>query len=149
MFCSVHIWIKRLFTSLALLLRLSFLGTISDINTLLSWDFILTSCSLRTQVISPAMQNNMVLIKISAGFTRSCMHLTFAELNGRTLKWYLWLSFLVNKKPFNFFTMLSPSMNTVSSEFCDGNGEVTLSLLLVLFLLLLFFQYYYYYHYCY
>ena len=73
----------------------------------------------------------------TVGFTWSCMHLTFAELNGRTLTRHLCLSFLVNKKPFNFFTMLSPSMNTVSFEFCDGDGEVTLSSLIVLFLLVL------------
>ena len=45
--------------------------------------------------------------------------------------------FLVSKKPFNFFNMLSPSMNTVSFDICDGDGEMTLSLLMVLFLLLL------------
>ena len=45
--------------------------------------------------------------------------------------------FLVSKKRFNFITMLSPSMNAVSFDICDGDGEMTLSLLMVLFLLLL------------
>ena len=64
------------------------------------------------------------------------MHLTFAQLNGRTLTRHLCFSFPVNKKRFNFLTMLSPSMNTISFDFCDADGEVTLLLLLLLLLLL-------------
>ena len=64
------------------------------------------------------------------------MHLTLAELNGRTLTRHLWLGFRVSKKPFNFFTMLSASMKTVSFE----AGLFTL--LSVLLLLLLLFSFY-------
>ena len=39
MFSSAHIRTKRQFTSLVLLLRLSFLGTIRDIDILLPLDF--------------------------------------------------------------------------------------------------------------
>ena len=78
------------------------------------------------------------------------MHLTLAELNGRTLTRHLWFSFRVSKKPFNFFTILSPSMKTVSFEIGDDGVLLTLlsllllllllfSLLLLLLLLLLFF----------
>ena len=74
------------------------------------------------------------------GLTCSCMHLNFEELNDSSFTRHWWLSFLVNKKPFNFFNMLSPSMNPFSLELCDDDGEVTLSLLLELFLLLLLFS---------
>ena len=50
----------------------------------------------------------------TVGFTWSCMHPNFAELNCHTLTRHLWVSFLVDKKPFNFFTMLSWS----SYSFC-------------------------------
>ena len=66
------------------------------------------------------------------------MHLTLVELNGRTLTRRLWFSFCVSKKPFNFFTILSPSMKTVSFEF--GDDEVLLTLLSELLLLLLLFS---------
>ena len=83
-------------------------------------------------------KNNMVWNKSrTVSFKWSCMHLTFSELNGRTLTRHLWLSFLLNENPFNFFTIQFPSMNTVSLEFCDGGGKVTLSLLVALSLLLL------------
>ena len=72
----------------------------------------------------------------TVGFTWSCMHLTLAELNGRTLTRHLWFSFRVSKKPFNFFTMLSPSMKTVSFEVGDDGVLLTLLSLLLLFLLL-------------
>ena len=149
MFRSAHIWTKQQFTSLALLLRLSFLGTIRDTNILLSLDFNDSASSIidlaiwlavRSEFRSLVPQWRIIWSGLTSrivGFTWSCMHLTFAELNGRTLTRHLCLSFLVNKKPFNFFTMLSPSMNTVSFEICDGDGEMTLSLLMALFLLLL------------
>ena len=61
------------------------------------------------------------------------MHLTLAELNGRTLTRHLWFSFRVSKKLFNFFTMLFPSMKIVSVD--DGDDGVLLTLFLVLLLL--------------
>ena len=63
------------------------------------------------------------------------MHFTLTELNGRTLARHLRFSFRVSKIPFNFFTMLSPSMKRVS--FQDGNDGALLTLLLLLLLLLL------------
>ena len=57
----------------------------------------------------------------TVGFTWSCMHLTLAELNGRTLTRRLWFSFRVS-----FFTMLSPSMKTVSFEVSDNKVLSTL-----------------------
>ena len=74
----------------------------------------------------------------TVGFTWSCMLLTLAELNGRTLTRHLWFSFRVSKKPFNFFIMLSPSMKTVSFEV--GDDGVLLNLLSLLLLLLLMFS---------
>ena len=141
--------LKRLFTSSALLLRLSNLVTIRHIDILLSLDFnesanyivdLVIWLTVRSKFRSLVPQWRIIwsgLKSRTVGFTWSCMHLTFAELNGRTLTRHLCLSFLVNEKPFNFFTMLSPSMNTVSFQFWDGHGEVTLFLLIVLFLLVL------------
>ena len=64
------------------------------------------------------------------------MHLTLAELNGQTLTRHLWFSFRVSKKPFNFYTMLSPSMKTVSFEVGDDQVLLTFLSQLLLFLLL-------------
>ena len=74
----------------------------------------------------------------TAGFAWSCMHLTLAELNGRTLTRHLWFSFRISKKSFNSLNMLSPSMKTVSFEV--GDNVVLLTLLSVLLLLLLLFS---------
>ena len=132
MFHSAHIWTKRQLTSLALLLRLSFLGTIRDTDILLSLDFNESASSIIDLAIWLAVHSEFRslvpqwritwsgLTSRIVGFTWSCMHLTFPELNGRTLTRHLCLS----------FTMLSPSMNT-------GDGEMTLSSLIVLLLLLL------------
>ena len=110
MFRSAHTWTKRQFTSLALLLRLSFLGTIRDIDILLSLDFNESASSIidlpmwlavRSEFRSLVPQWRIIwygLKSRTVGFTWSCMYLTFAELNGRTLTRYLCLSFLVNKK---------------------------------------------------
>ena len=40
------------------------------------------------------------------------------------------MSFLVNKKPLNFFSTLSPSINKVSLEFCHdgGQGDIFISI---------------------
>ena len=141
MFRSAHIWIKRLFISLVLLLNLSFLCTIRDIDILLSWDFNVIASSVMDLAVWLAVLSKLRslvtqceiiwsgLKSRTLGLTWWCMHLTFAELNGRTLTRHLWLSFLVNKKQINF-------LKTVSLEFCDGGGNV-ISLLVVLFLLLL------------
>ena len=140
MFRSVHRWTKRQFTTLALLLRLSFLGTKRDTDILLSLDFNGSASSVIDLAIWLPVHSELRSLFLQwritwswltsriVSFTWSCMHLTFAELNGRTLTRHLCLSFLVNKKPFNFFTMPSPSMNTVSFEICNGDGEMTLIL---------------------
>ena len=73
-----------------------------------------------------------------AGFALSCKRLNLAELNDLTLARHVWFSFRVNKKPFNFFTMLPPSMKTVS--FGDGDDGVLLSLSSLLLLMLLLFS---------
>ena len=145
MFRSAHIWSKRLFTSLALLLRLSFLDVIKDIDIWLSFfngSGNLASCSLVLQwrIIWSRIKSRTV------GFTWSCMNLTFDKLKGRTLARHLRLSFLVNKKPFNFFTMLCLRMNTVSCEFFDRDGEVTLSFYKYCFYCYHCFHYYYWYY---
>ena len=79
------------------------------------------------------------------GFAWSSMQLILAELNSRAITRHLWYRFRVIKKPFNFLTMLSPTMNAVSFEL-DG---VPLTVLSVLFSLMLLFSllllYYYYY----
>ena len=147
MFRSAHIWTKWQFTSLALLLRLSFLGTIRDTNILLSLDFNDSASSiidlaiwLAVQIISPTMKDSMVPINILYSRLHMAMHASHFKWSylDKAFMFESYQSlFLVSKKPFNFFTMLSPSMNTVSFEICDGDGEMTLSLLMVLFLLLL------------
>ena len=173
MFRWEHILIKRLFTSLALLFNLLLLGVSSSKTEIL---FLSDFGESAGSMISPPMLLDIlsefeslapqcnINIKWSrsksrtAGFAWSCMHLILAELNGRTWTRHLWFSFHVTKKPFNFFTILSPSMKTVSFEVGDDGELLTLlSLLLLLLLLfsllllllLLFYCYYYYCHYHY
>ena len=145
---SAHLWTKWQFPSLALLLSLSFLGTIRDIDILLSLDFNESASSIMDLAIwlavRPEFRSLVPQWRIiwsglkprTVGFTYSCMHLTFAVLNGRTLTRHLCLSFLVNK---NHLISLPCYLLvwTVSFEFSDVDGEVTLALLTVLFLLLL------------
>ena len=157
MFRSEHIFINRLFTSLVLLLTLSLCGVDSEIEILFFSDF---SASARS-IISPVTWLNNLLgfkslvpqynvlwsgLKLqTVGFAWSCMHLTLTELNGHLTR-HLWFSFRVSKKPFNFFTMLSPSMDTVSFEV--GDDWAPLTLLSVLFFCCCF-RYYYCHYYCY
>ena len=150
MFRWEHILIKRLFTSLALLLNLSLLGLSSEIEILFFSDFSESARSIISLAIwldvlsefkSLVPQCNIMWSgskSRTVGFTWLCMHLTLAELNSRTLTRHLWFSFRVRKKPFNFLTMLSPSMKTVSFEV--GDDGVLLTLLSLLLLLLLYFS---------
>ena len=106
MFPSVHIWTKQQFTSLALLLRLSFLGTIRDIDIFLSLDFNESASSIIDLAIWLAIRSEFRLLvpqwriiwsgikSRTVGFTWSWMHLTFAELNGSTLTRHLVWVFL-------------------------------------------------------
>ena len=122
MFRWEHILIKQLFISLALLFNLSLLGVISEIEISFLSDFSESARSIISLAIwldvlsefkSFVPQCNIMwsgLNSQTVGFACSCMHLTLAELNGRTLTRHLWFSFRVSKKPFNFFTMLPPSM---------------------------------------
>ena len=139
MFRWEHILIKRLFSSLALLFNLSLLGVSSETEILFLSEFSeiarsIISLAIWLDVLSEfkslVPQCNIMWSgskSRTVGFTSSCMHLTLAELNGRTLTRHLWFSFRVSKKPFNFFTMLSPSMKTVSFEV--GDDEVLLTFL--------------------
>ena len=139
MFRWEYILIKQLFTSLALLFNLSLLGVSSEIEILFLSDFSEIARSIISLAIwlgvlsefgSLVPQCNIMWSgskSRTVGFTWSCMDLTLAELNGRTLTRHLWFSFRVTKKLFNFFTMLSPSMKTV--HFDVGDDEVPLTVL--------------------
>ena len=137
-----HILITRLFISLALLFNLLLLGVSSEIEILFLSGFSQSAKSIISLAIwldvpselRPLVSQCNIMWSRSksrtVGFAWSCMHLTLAELNGRTLTRHLWLSFRVSKKPFNIFTMLSPSMKRVSSEVGDEGVLLTLLLLL-------------------
>ena len=114
MFRWEHILIKRLFTSLALLFSLSHLGVSSEVEILFLSDFSEVARSIISLAIwldvlsefrSLVPQCNMMWSgskSRTVGFTWSCMHLTLAELNGRTLTRHLWFSFRISKKPLIF-----------------------------------------------
>ena len=105
MFWSDHILIKWLFTSLALLFNLSLRGVSSGIEILFLSDFSKRSSSIISLAIwldvllefrSLVPQLNIMWSKSKSrtvGFAWSGMHLTLAELNGRTLTRHLWFSF--------------------------------------------------------
>ena len=123
--------IKRLFTSLALLFNLSLLGISSEIEILYLSGFSESAMSIISLAIwldvlsefeSLVPQCNIMWSgskSRTVGFAWSCMHLTLPELNSRTLTRHLWFSLCVSKKPFNFFTILPPSIKTVSFDVGD------------------------------
>ena len=117
MLWSEHIFIKRLFTSLALLFDFSLRGVNSENEILFLSDFsesarFVISITIWMDLLSKfrslvAQCNTMWsgLKSRTAGFAWSSMHITLTELIYRPLR-YLGFSFRVSKKLFNFFIML-------------------------------------------
>ena len=157
MFQWDYILIKRLFTSLALLFDLSLRDVSSEIEILVLSDFSESARSIISIAIwldvllefkSLVPQYNIMRSGSKSGivgFAWLCIHLTLAEINGGTLTRHLWFSFCVSKKTFYFFTMLSPSIKTVSFEVGDDG---VLYYWYYFYYCIYFHYYYYYYYYC-
>ena len=122
---SRHIFISRLFTSCALLFRLPFRGTISDIVAAFVSDFRNSVKSMTDLDIwlvlllllsSFVPTHNIMWFRLNSrvvALTWSYIQLTLAPLNYLTLISFLFCNFFVKRKPFTFLTILSSSMNTV------------------------------------
>ena len=135
MFRSLNIFINLPFPSLALLFKLSYLGTIRKTaivfaSVFIDWQKTITGFTIWLAVIYvlrsfvPTWKMMCSGLKsCNVGFTRfyTFTQLTFAIEKCLTLTMYLWLILLAIKKPLTFFTIPSCSMNTISRFWPRGS----------------------------